>query len=65
MRVDGVRHAHARARWTGRTLRLELEAWLHADTTIATSDALGREAAHLVAHQLPAVRNFTWTTRAV
>jgi cation diffusion facilitator family transporter len=65
MRMDGVRHAHARARWTGRTLRLELEAWLDADTPIATSDALGRQAAHLIADQLPAVRNLTWSTRAV
>jgi cation diffusion facilitator family transporter len=65
MSIDGVRHAHARARWTGRTLRLELEVWLDADTSIAASDALGRQAAQLVASELPEVRSFTWTTRAV
>ena len=26
--VPGVIHAHARARWTGRTLRLEVEGWI-------------------------------------
>ncbi len=59
MSIDGVRHAHARARWTGRTLRLELEVWLDADTSIAASDELGRRAAELVADELPEVRSFT------
>ena len=26
--VPGVLHAHARARWTGRTLRVEIEGWV-------------------------------------
>src|SRR6266568_2022849 len=26
--VPGVVHAHARARWTGRTLRVEIEGWV-------------------------------------
>jgi divalent metal cation (Fe/Co/Zn/Cd) transporter len=29
--VPGVIHAHARARWTGRTLRIELEGWVDPD----------------------------------
>ncbi len=65
MQIAGVRHAHARGRWTGRTLRLEIEAWLDADTTIATSDALSRKAAELIAHDIPDVRSLTWTTRTV
>ncbi len=65
MQIDGVRHVHARARWTGRTLRLELEAWLDADTTVAAGDALGRRFADLVVVELPDVRSLTWTTRAV
>ncbi len=65
MRIDGVRHAHARARWTGRTLRLEIEAWLDATTTVAASDALGRNAADRIAHDLPEVRSLTWIARAV
>ncbi len=65
MGIDGIRHAHARARWTGRTLRLDIEAWVDADTSAATSDALGRHAADLIAQELPEVRSLTWATRAV
>jgi cation diffusion facilitator family transporter len=64
MGIDGVRHAHARARWTGRTLRLEIEAWLDASTTVAAGDALGREAADRIGQELPDVRSLTWITRA-
>lgn len=63
--VSGVRHAHARARWTGRTLRVEVEGWLDADTTVADADAVGRAVAQTIARELPDVRSFTWTARAV
>lgn len=63
--VPDVRHAHARARWTGRTLRLEVEGWLDADTTITDADTVGRAVAHTIARELPDVRNFTWTARPV
>ncbi len=36
--VSGVIHAHARARWTGRTLRVEIEGW--ADRVAAMAVAL-------------------------
>jgi cation diffusion facilitator family transporter len=39
--TDGVMHAHARARWTGRTLRVEVEGWVEATTTIADADRIG------------------------
>jgi len=65
MQVPGVAHAHARARWTGRTLRVELEGWLDADTTLVFADAIGRSVAEQIARDLPDVRSFTWTTRAV
>jgi cation diffusion facilitator family transporter len=61
--VPGVRHAHARARWTGRTLRLEVEGWLDADTSITDADALGRTVAQTIVRELPDVRSFTWTAR--
>lgn len=64
LRVDGVRHVHARARWTGRTLRMELEAWLDGRTTVAESDELGRRAAELIACELPEVRSLSWASRA-
>jgi cation diffusion facilitator family transporter len=61
--TPGVQHAHARARWTGRTLRVEVEGWLDSNTTIADSDEIGRAVATRVGHALPDVRSFTWTTR--
>jgi divalent metal cation (Fe/Co/Zn/Cd) transporter len=61
--VPGVRHAHARARWTGRTLRLEVEGWLDAGTSVAEADAVGREVARAVGQELPDVRSFSWTAR--
>src|SRR5258708_36425797 len=40
--VPGVIHAHARARWTGRTLRVEIEGWVDPDLTARAADDLGR-----------------------
>jgi cation diffusion facilitator family transporter len=65
VRVPGVQHAHARARWTGRTLRLEIEGWVDATTTIASADDMGRAVAEQISHDLPEVRSFTWSARAV
>jgi cation diffusion facilitator family transporter len=62
--LPGVIHAHARARWTGRVQRVEVEAWVDADMTARDADALGRQAAETVARALPDLGSFTWTTRA-
>jgi cation diffusion facilitator family transporter len=61
--VPGVLHAHARARWTGRTLRVEVEGWVDARTTVAESDRIGQSVADLLAPQLPEMRSFAWTSR--
>jgi cation diffusion facilitator family transporter len=61
----GVIHAHARARWTGRTLRVEVEGWLDPDTSVADADRIGRRVADRVSNQLPEVRSFTWAARGV
>jgi cation diffusion facilitator family transporter len=63
--TDGVMHAHARARWTGRTLRVEVEGWVEATTTVAEADRIGRLVADRLGAELPQMRNFTWTARAV
>jgi divalent metal cation (Fe/Co/Zn/Cd) transporter len=63
--VPGVQHAHARARWTGRTLRVEIEGWVDAHTSVADSDHLGRLVAERVAAEVPDVRSFTWSARGV
>jgi cation diffusion facilitator family transporter len=62
--LPGVVHAHARARWTGRTLRVEVEAWVDPALTARDGDTLGRRAATAVAGAVPDVGAFTWTTRA-
>jgi len=62
--VDGVVHAHARARWTGRTLRVEIEGWVDPDLTVTDADALGQQIAQAIASQLPEAGSFTWTPRA-
>ena len=49
--VPGVTHAHARARWTGRTLRVEVEGFLDPDTPLAAADQIGRSVAAALAPQ--------------
>jgi divalent metal cation (Fe/Co/Zn/Cd) transporter len=62
--VDGVVHAHARARWTGRTLRVEIEGWVDPGLTVTGADALGQQVALEVARQLSDMGSFTWAARA-
>jgi divalent metal cation (Fe/Co/Zn/Cd) transporter len=42
--VPGVIHAHARARWTGRTLRVEIEGWVDPDLSARDARCLGTPA---------------------
>ncbi|OBG59386.1 cation diffusion facilitator family transporter [Mycobacterium sp. E3339] len=62
--VPGVTHAHARARWTGRTLRVEVEGFLDPQTPLAAADRIGRLVAEALAPRIPDMHNFTWTARA-
>lgn len=62
--VPGVAHAHARARWTGRTLRVEIEGWVDPDLSTREADALGRLVADEISRRLPEAGSFTWSTRA-
>ncbi len=62
--VPGVIHAHARARWTGRTLRVEIEGWVDPELRARDADAIGRLVADEISRQLPEAGSFTWTTRA-
>lgn len=62
--VPGIIHAHARARWTGRTLRVEVEGWINPDTTARDADALGRLVADEVSRRIPDAGSLTWITRA-
>ena len=62
--VPGVIHAHARARWTGRTLRIELEGWVDPDLSVRDADELGRQVAAALAQKVPEAGSLTWITRA-
>jgi hypothetical protein len=62
--VPGVIHAHARARWTGRTLRIEVEGWVEPDLPVKAADAIGRLIATAISQQLPEAGSLTWTARA-
>ena len=62
--VPGVIRAHARARWTGRTLRVEIEGWVDPELNAKDADALGRLVAGQISRQLPEAGSLTWTTRA-
>ena len=62
--IPGVIHAHARARWTGRTLRVEIEAWVDPALPVREADAMGRLVADSLSRQLPEAGSFTWITRA-
>jgi cation diffusion facilitator family transporter len=62
--VPGVIHAHARARWTGRTLRVEIEGWVDPDLPVRNADELGRRVAAALAREVPQAGSLTWTTRA-
>ena len=62
--APGVIHAHARARWTGRTLRVEVEGWVDPDLPVRDADAPGRQVAVALARQLPEAGSLTWAARA-
>jgi cation diffusion facilitator family transporter len=62
--VAGVQHAHARARWTGRTLRVEVEGFLDPDTPLAAADQIGRSVAAALTARIPEMHSFTWMARA-
>jgi len=63
--VEGVIHAHARARWTGRTLRVEVEGWVPSETSVAAADRIGQRVADRLSVRLPEMRSFTWAARGV
>lgn len=62
--VPGVLHAHARARWTGRILRIEVEGWVDADVTARDADNVGRAVADAVEAAIPEIGSFAWSARA-
>jgi divalent metal cation (Fe/Co/Zn/Cd) transporter len=62
--VAGVEHAHARARWTGRVLRVEVEGWVDHGLTVSDADVIGQLAARAVAERVPEMSSFTFSARS-
>ena len=65
MEVEGVEHAHVRARWMGRTLLVEVEGYLKGDTTLQASASIGLEVERAVASAVPEARFVVWSPRAM
>jgi cation diffusion facilitator family transporter len=61
--VDGVEHAHVRARWMGRSLLVEVEGFLAPLATIERGDAIGRAVEAAVTAAVPDVRAVLWSPR--
>ena len=65
MAVEGVLHAHVRARWTGRSLLVEVEGFVNPGTTVAECEGLGRRIEDAVFGALPEARSVTWSPRVM
>ena len=62
--MPGVIHADARARWTRRTLRVEVEGWVDPGLPARDADAIGHRVAAALAQQMPEAGSLTWISRA-
>jgi cation diffusion facilitator family transporter len=63
--VTGIAHVHARGRWIGRSLLIELEGFVSPSTTVGESEALGRRVEEAVITLLPECRAVQWSARAL
>jgi cation diffusion facilitator family transporter len=63
--VPGVAHAHARARWMGRTLIVEVEGFLNPETSLRTGDEMGGAVRTAVAGAVPQSRSVVWIPRSM
>ncbi len=63
--VRGVEHVHARARWAGRSLLIDLEGFVPAAITVAAAEELGRHVDDVVSRAVPQCRAVLWSARAL
>jgi cation diffusion facilitator family transporter len=63
--VDGVGHAHVRARWMGRSLLVEVEGFVPPGTTVEGGEAIGRAVEEAVSVAIPNARAVLWSPRAL
>ena len=62
--APGVVHAHARARWTGRSLRIDIEGWVDGTLSTREAEVIGHNVADQLSRQLPEADSLTWIPRA-
>lgn len=63
--VPGVVHVHARARWMGRSLVVEVEGFLDPATPLGEGEALQARVSEAVAADIPESRAVLWIPRAL
>lgn len=63
--VDGVEHVHVRARWTGRSLLVEVEGFVDGARSLEEAEALGRPVRMAVVAAVPESRAVVWSPRAL
>lgn len=61
--VPGVGHVHVRARWSGRSLLVEVEGYLADGTSLRQADAVGQAVRSAVVASVPETRAVQWTPR--
>ena len=62
--VPGVVHAHVRARWTGRSLRIDIEGWVDGTLSTREAEVIGHNVADQLSRRLPEADSLTWIPRA-
>jgi divalent metal cation (Fe/Co/Zn/Cd) transporter len=61
--VPSVSHAHARARWTGRSLVIEVEGYLNPRTALIDAQLLSGQVEAAVARAVPEATAVLWSAR--
>jgi len=63
--IPGIHHAHAHARWTGRTLRIEIQGWVNPTLSVHDADELGRHVNKAIHDAVPKAPAISFTPRAM
>jgi divalent metal cation (Fe/Co/Zn/Cd) transporter len=63
--VRGVEHAHLRGRWLGRTLIVEVEAFIPSGTRIDDAERLGIDVRAAILRAVPECRAVVWSPHAL
>jgi divalent metal cation (Fe/Co/Zn/Cd) transporter len=61
LQVPGVEHVHARARWIGRSLIVDIQGFMADSTPLGTADELGQQVRTAVTASIPEARAVLWS----